>query len=59
LKQVLSSRNSGNPFVGNVMAGILAPVTASRTIRSSSGPMTTVGQTRTSTLVTARSALLP
>src|SRR5258706_14432377 len=38
-KQVLSSRNSGNPFVGNVMAGILAPVTASRTIGSSSGPL--------------------
>jgi hypothetical protein len=28
---VLSSRNSGNPLVGSVMAGILAPVTASRT----------------------------
>jgi hypothetical protein len=32
LKQLLSIEpNSGNPFVGSVMAGILAPVTASRT----------------------------
>ena len=34
MKQVPSSRNSRNLFVGNVMAGIVAPVTASRTIGS-------------------------
>src|ERR1700693_6032827 len=43
LRQVLSSRNSRIPFVGSVMAGIIAPVTASRTIGSSSGPMSVPG----------------